>query len=291
MTPEQYYASPDQWGNYQYVLLKDIVNNFMYMYVGNDKQLNNVRRNEVIFFAKEGIKLLTYDAKNKPLRVIELNIGDDLKFVLPPDYVDYVRISIEVDGILRPLYENRKANTAVGYSQNDDNEILFDIDGNVITEVSDLDLSRVNPTLYNGPGMYNNTYGWCIDDFWYFGYSFGPRYGLDPSEMTSTPTFRVNNGVIDFSSGMANQSLVIEYISDGLSGDDRLVSVHKFAEEFVYRFVKWKLLNSKYGIPVYDRKLARDEKQAEFRNAKLRLSNIQPSKLLMSMRGKDKWIK
>ena len=63
------------------------------------------------------------------------------------------------------------------------------------------------------------------------------------------------------------------------------------AEEFVYRYIKWALLNAKYGITVYDRKLARDEKQAEFRNAKIRLSNMHPSRLLMTLRGRGKWIK
>lgn len=290
MTPEQYYGDPANWGSYQYTSMIDIVNNFTYMYVGNDKQLNNVRRTEIIFYVKEAVKLLNFDAKVNPLKAIELTVGDDLKFILPSDYVNYVRISLEINGVLRPLFENRQANTAVGYQQDANGDLIFDIDGNVLTETSDLDLARVNPTQYNGPGPYDGYYGWLIDDEWYFGYSVGPKYGIDPSEMSAGPSFRVNNGVIDFSSGMANQSLVIEYISDGIVNDDR-ITVHKFAEEFVYRYVKWKLLNNKYGIPMYEKKMARDEKQAEFRNAKLRLSDIHPSRLLMSLRGRSRQIK
>ena len=54
ITPYQYYTNngvvpQDQnWGSYQYVTLSDVVNNFMAMYVGNDKMVNNVQRYEVI---------------------------------------------------------------------------------------------------------------------------------------------------------------------------------------------------------------------------------------------------
>lgn len=292
ITPYQYYSDPENYGSYQYTTLADIVNNFMIMYVGNDKQINNVRRHEIIFYAKEAIKLLNFDAKIKPVNSIELEVGDDLKFILPSDYVNYIRISINVGGTLRPLYENRMANTALGYLQDNNLNLLFDIDGNVLTGTSNLDLSRVNQTQYSGPGIYNGCMGWCVDDCWYFGYNVGARYGADTRDMSAGPSFRVNNGVIDFSSGIANQLVVLEYISDGMAnGVDANINVHKFAEEFVNRYIKWKILNGKVNIPVYDRKLARDEKQAEFRNAKLRLSDMHPSRLLMSLRGQSRQLK
>lgn len=292
ITPYQYYSDPENYGSYQYTTLADIVNNFMIMYVGNDKQINNVRRHEIIFYAKEAIKLLNFDAKIKPVNSIELEVGDDLKFILPSDYVNYIRISINVGGTLRPLYENRMANTALGYLQDNNLNLLFDIDGNVLTGTSNLDLSRVNQTQYSGPGIYDGCMGWCVDDCWYFGYNVGARYGADTRDMSAGPSFRVNNGVIDFSSGIANQFVVLEYISDGMAnGVDANINVHKFAEEFVNRYIKWKILNGKVNIPVYDRKLARDEKQAEFRNAKLRLSDMHPSRLLMSLRGQSRQLK
>lgn len=292
LTQLEYYSDEDNYGSYQYVTLANVVNNFTFMYVGNDKQINNVRRHEIIFFAKEAIKQLNFDAKVKPTNAIELEVGDDLKFILPSDYVNYIRISLNINGYLRPLYENRKANTAVGYLQDNNNNLLFDVDGNLLTGTSQLDLSRVTPTQYNGGGIYDGCMGWCVDDCWYFGYQIGPKYGADPSELSEGPSFKINNGVIDFSSGIANQLVVLEYISDGMmNGVDADINVHKFAEEFVYRYIKWKILNGKYGIPVYDRKLARDEKTAELRNAKLRLSDLHPSRLLMSLRGRSQWIK
>jgi hypothetical protein len=292
MTQEQYYSSSDNYGGYQYLPLSDVVNNFLLMYIGNDKQLNNVKRHEVIFHAKQAIKKLSYSTESKPTQPIELLVGDDLKFILPSDYVNYIRISINVNGVLRPLYENRQANSAVGYLQDNNNNLLFDSNGEALTGTSHLDLSRVTPTQYTGLGIYNGCMGWCLDDCWYFGYSVGPKYGLNPSDLFSGPSFKVNNGVIDFSSEVANQLVVLEYLSDGMAnGVDANVEVHKFAEEFVYRYIKWTLLNAKASIPVYDRKLARDEKQAEYRNAKIKLMRLNPARLIPALRGQGNWIK
>ena len=62
ITNYQYYTNngviPEytNWGSYQYVSLSDIVNNFMLMYVGNDKLVNNVERYTVLFHAKRAIQ-------------------------------------------------------------------------------------------------------------------------------------------------------------------------------------------------------------------------------------------
>ena len=42
-TPQQYYDSND-FGNYQFVSLKDIINQFMLIYVGEDKIIPKARR-------------------------------------------------------------------------------------------------------------------------------------------------------------------------------------------------------------------------------------------------------
>jgi hypothetical protein len=297
ITPYQYYTNngvvpeDENWGSYQYISLKDAVNNFMAMYVGNDKTVNNVQRYEVIFHIKQAIKMLNYDAL-RSIKSIEMSVGDNLKFILPSDYVNYVRISVLENGLLRPLYENRKVNTALGYLQDNNHNILFDQNGEILIGTSRLDLDRLDKTLYEGPGMYCGCFGWCVDGYWYFGYEVGAKFMVDPSELSAGPSFRINNGVIDFSSGIAGHTVILEYISDGMeNGVDTDITIHKFAEEFIYRYVKWSLLNNKYGVPIYEKNLARTEKTAELRNAKLRLSNIHSSRLLMSLRGQGKQIK
>ena len=95
----------ENWGSYQYVTLKDIVNNFMLMYAGNHSLINNEERYKVLFHAKRGVQELNYDAF-KEIKALELNVSDLLRFVLPSDYVNWVRISLYKDGLLMPLTEN-----------------------------------------------------------------------------------------------------------------------------------------------------------------------------------------
>lgn len=276
-------------GSYQYVSLADIVNNFMLMHVGSDKQINNVERYNVLYHAKRGIQEFNYDAM-KSFNTIEIMIGDDLKLVMPPDYVNWIRISMEIDGMLYPLTENIKALSAVAYLQDNNLDIVFDIDGNIVTTESQLDITRKSQSLYTGPGPYNGYMGWCCDDTWYFGRAFG----ANPSHFSSTPEFKIDNkaGVINFTSGIANTLIVLEYISDGLeNGDDAKIGVNKLAETFIMAYIKWAILNNKAGIPEYEKRTAKLEKRSAWLNSKIRLSNINASRLLKVMSGKNTIIK
>jgi hypothetical protein len=286
------------WGSYQYVSLFDIVNNFMLMYSGNHSLVNNEERYKVLFHAKRAIQELNYDAF-KEIKVLELNVCDELRFVFPPDYVNWVRISLYKDGYLRPLSENIQTLSSNAYLQDNNCNILFDQDGNILRpQNSTIDFDRIAGTkksIYLNPGsQFNNQEGWCCDGVWYFDYAIGARFGLNTETANFNPTFNVNQkaGVINFSSDMAGELCILEYVSDGMEGgDNSLISVNKLFEKYVYAYIQAEILSSKLGVQEYVVMRARKEKSALLRNAKIRMSNIHPGRLLMNLRGMDKWIK
>ena len=284
------------WGNYQYTSLGDIVNNFMLMYVGNDKLLNNVSKYNVLFHAKRGIQELNYDAM-KEIKVLEMSICEDLKFVLPPDYVNYVRISVYSDGVLRPLSENIQVMSSNSYLQDNNCNVLFDQNGDILEGTSILDYDRLtqqNKTIYLGGGPFYGKYGWTIDGNWVFDYKVGARFGLNTETANANPTYNIDkaNGVINFSSDMSGELCILEYISDGMEGgDDSKVSVNKLFEEYIYAYIKYALLNNKTGVQEYIVNRAKKDKSALLRNAKIRISNMHPGRLLMNLRGQNKWLK
>lgn len=302
LTGYQYYENegnnPEDanWGSYQYISLKDIVNNFMLMYVGNDKLVNNVERYNVIFHAKRGIQELNYDAL-KETKIVELSVCDNATVVLPPDYVNWVRISLYKDGVLLPLTENVNTNFANSYLQDNDCRVLFDEDGDVLIGTSILDGDRIDglqKTQYLGDGKLNGTLGYNIDGKWVFDYSVGARYGLNTETANVNPTFKINkaSGVISFSSAMADEIVVLEYVSDGMEGgNDTDVSVNKMFEDYIYAYIKYAILNAKVGVQEYVVRRAQKNKSALLRNARIRLGNIHPGRLLMNMRGAQKWLK
>ena len=285
------------WGSYQYVSLNDIVNNFMLMYQGNHELINNLNRYQVLFHAKRGIQELNYDAM-KEVKVLQMDLDDNLRFILPSDYVNWVRISQYLNGVLYPLTENIQTGWASTYLQDNNAKIIYDQDGNVLKpQFSQLDMSFTSgaKTIYlNESSAYNNQSGWNVDGCWYFDFGIGARFGLNTETANANPTFSIDKqrGVINFSSIGNGASVVVEYVSDGMeNGEDGSISVNKLFEEYLYAYVKYSLLNGRLGVQEYIVNRARKDKSSLLRNAKIRLSNIHPGRLLMSLRGQDKWLK
>jgi len=300
----QYYtnngvAPEDQnWGSYQYVSLADIVKNFQLMYTGDLSLISNEARYRILFHAKRAIQELNYDAF-KEVKVLELTVADNLIFVLPSDYVNWVRISLYKDGYLRPMTENIQALSSNAYLQDNDGFILFDINGNILEpQNSTIDYDRLKGSkknIYLHPGhMFDGQEGWYFEGNWYFEYSFGERFGLNTETANINPTFNIDKkkGVINFNSDMRGELCILEYISDGMeNGDESLISVNKLFEQYVYSYIRYEILASKMNVQEYIVARARKEKSALLRNAKIRISNIHPGRLLMSLRGMDKWLK
>ncbi len=286
------------WGSYQYVKLEDIVNNFLLMHTGNHSLINNEERYKVIFHAKRAIQELNYDAF-KEVKVLELSVADSLRYVLPSDYVNWVRISLYKDGWLRPLTENIQAISSNAYLQDQQGNILFDQNGNILRpQYSDIDFDRLmksKKSIYLNQGnQFHGQSGWYFEGMWYFDYGINTAFGLNTETANFNPTFKIDKkaGVINFDSTMAGELCILEYVSDGMeSGDNSLITVNKLFEQYIYAAIKYEILNSKFNVQQYVLERAKKDRRALLANAKIRISNLHPGRLLMNLRGMDKIIK
>lgn len=319
ITQFQYYTNNGNnptdanWGSYQYVSIFDIVNNFQLMYTGNHSLVNNEERYKVLFHAKRAIQELNYDAF-KEIKALELSVCDQLRYVLPSDYVNWVRISMYKNGVLYPLTENIQTLSAKAYLQDNDCNILFDQNGNILEpQFSNIDYERIKGTkksIYLNHGhQFHGHEGYCCDGNWYFEHGIGARFGLNTETANRNPTFNIDKkaGVINFDSAILGYchsssndpnhhnsaaTVILEYVSDGMeNGNEIAISVNKLFEQYVYAYIRYEILNAKLGVQEYIVARARKEKQSLLRNAKIRISNIHPGRLLMNMRGMDKIIK
>ena len=286
------------WGSYQFVSLQDIINNFLLMYAGNHSLVNNEERYKILFHAKRAIQELNYDAF-KEIKVLELTVPDNLRFILPSDYVNWVRVSLYKDGWLRPLTENIQTLSSKAYLQDNTGRILFDQFGNALSpQYSEIDkdrLSKIKKSIYLNQGnQFNGQLGWNYDGMWYFEANIGTAYGLNTETANFNPTFNIDrkSGVINFDSSMSGLSCILEYISDGMEqGDNSLITVNKLFEAYIYAAIEYEILSSKLGVQEYIISRSRKKRKALLSNAKIRISNIHPGRLLMNMRGMDKQIK
>jgi hypothetical protein len=282
------------WGSYQYISLDDVVNNFLLMYAGNHSLVNNEERYKIIFHAKRAIQELNYDAF-KEIKILELSVADSLRYVLPSDYVNWVRISLYKNGYLRPLTENIQAISSNAYLQDQQGNILFDQNGNILKpQYSDIDYDRLmglKKSIYLNQGnQFHGSEGWCMDGMWYF----EKRFGLNTETANFNPTFKIDkkSGVINFDSSMAGEICILEYVSDGMEGgDNSLITVNKLFEAYIYAAIEYEILSSKFNVQDYLVNRCRKKRAALLRNARIRISNIHPGRLLMNLRGMDKIIK
>ena len=254
-------AAPEDanWGSYQYVSLYDIVNNFMLMYSGNHNLVNNEERFKVLFHAKRAVQELNYDAF-KEIKVLQLDITDQYRFVLPSDFVNWVRVSVYKNGLLYPLTENIQVNYAKAYLQDHQAKILFDADGNALSpEFSDIDIDRITgqkKSIYLNSGHSFDGYeGYCYNGAWYFTADVaGGWFALNTETANANPTFAIDKtmGVINFSSNIGSGSVVLEYVSDGMeNGDDSKVHVNKMFEDYLYAYIEYAILQSKLNVQDY----------------------------------------
>ena len=269
-------------GSYQFISLRDIVNNYMLIYVGADKTVDNVEKHIVRFHAKQTVKQLNFNAFRQ-IKALERVVGDSLKVAMPHDYVNYVRISLCKNGTLFPMTENNTLMITSSYIQDNNNDLTFDAAGEVLT--SEKRINVVSAANLNSESNYGDGFESCSY------YKFGGRFGLDPSKANRNPKFKIdrNRGVIDLDSTMSGESIVIEYISDGMeNGDD---SVNKLFEKYLYSNITYEILDSKHKTPIVRLDNAKKKRRAERSNAKIAISDLHPSKILMTLRGQDKWIK
>ena len=256
------------WGSYQYISLDDLMTNFELMYEGNHSLVNNENRYKILFHTKRAIQELNYDAF-KEIKALELTVYDDLRYVLPSDYVNWVKLYLFKDNVLRELTENIQVQSSLQYLQNSTAVFGYDGDNNVSTIESNLDTARKDGALKSiylndvreeavNPGCVN-----CEDDI--YNTRIGARYGLNTETANFNPTFTIDKkaGVINFDSTMANQQCVLQYISDGMeNGNNDDIQVNKMFEDYVYAYIKYAILNSKFGVQEYVVNRAKRDKQA-----------------------------
>ena len=281
LPPINYYNNEDNWGSYQYVSLSQLVNNFMLEQIGDDRLLSNVKRYNVLQHFKRGIQEFNYDTL-KEVKVVELELSDSLLLTLPHDFVSYVRVSVlGNDGLLRTLSKDSRTLIGTAYLQDHEFNILFDENGYPLEANETETFKKYNERIVSRDNSY------CDHDL------TGPNYGLNPS-FNANGYFSIDKrkGVMSFSSNIGGRVIVLEYVSDGLeynNGDE--VMVHKLAEQALYSYVKYAILNNKYGVQEYIINRAKKDYYRDLQNANIRMLDLRGGELFILFNGRKKWLK
>ena len=295
-TDEQYYLGADgvwnsgdeRYGDYQFTSIKDIINNFIIAYVGEEKIISKVKRTEVAFHAQRAIQEFSFDLFPS-MKAQEIEIGPSLSFVLPKDYVNYVKLTwVDGSGIERIIYPAINTSNPSGLLQDNNYEYLFDQQDGSILKAQD----SVTKDRFESNPLSETRDADITNEDRIAGGNVGRRYGGMPSNMQTNGVFYIDKvkGIIQFDSTMANRVVTLKYISDGLGTEEEMV-VHKFAEEAVYKYIAHAILSTRANTQEYIVSRMKREAAADRRNAKIRLSSIKIEEIAQIMRNKSKVIK
>tara|TARA_R100001594_G_scaffold38169_1_gene68967 strand:+ start:1219 stop:2376 length:1158 start_codon:yes stop_codon:yes gene_type:complete len=284
------------YGGYSYIKMKDIINNFMVGYVGENKLIPHVKRTDILFHAQRGLQEFSYDTL-KSIKSQELTVPDSLSLIIPQDYVNYVRLSwVDDYGVQHPIYpvNNLTDNPYTVPVQDETGTPTQDgLGGNVeSSSITDERWRTANDRLINGNLTWDEFYNASVYDWRWDKLAYGQRYGLEPQTSQRNGWFNINEreGKFSFSSNLKSRLIILEYISDGLSIDYDM-RVPKMAEEAIYMHIAYSILSTRSNVQEYIVQRFKRDRRAALRNAKIRLSNIKLGEITQVMRGKSKWIK
>jgi hypothetical protein len=294
-TQQQYYEGSDgnqasninDYGNYQFIYLDDIITNFIIAYVGEDKIISKIRRTDVAFHAQRAMQELAYDTARSE-KSQEIEVAPNLMIPLPHDYVNYVKLSwVDDSGIERIIYPTSKTSNPLPLLQDSDYEYTFDNNGNLLTANESETWKKFRAASATEEEDFSN-----LEDNTSYTQLFGQRFGIDPQHAQSNGLFFIDpiKSKIFFSSDLVNKIVTLKYISDGVATIKEM-KVHKFVEEAMYKSIAHAILATRANTPEYLVARFNKEKFAAVRTAKLRLSNLKLEELTQVMRGKSKQIK
>jgi len=165
ITHQEYYQGND-YGSYQFVSLEDIINQFMVVYVGENKVIPKAKRLDVAFHAQRAMQELSFDTF-KSVKSQQISLPPTLVMPLPHDYVGYTKLSwVDTSGIKHLLYPTNNTSNPFQIAQNSDGKYNFDFVSSTIgvLENSDFSSSLTDSwSVISSTSNINSIYGGGMD--------------------------------------------------------------------------------------------------------------------------------
>lgn len=265
-------------GGYQYLKLSEIIDGFILESHDSENWLYALPRHIIVKNAKDALKELHRSAA-KDFKAIEISLGDDYSFALPQDYVDYLRVSvITKNNTLAPLDINTNLNVATAYLQDNDYNLLFDNEGNILES--------------DGNNLTNRPY----NSFTVKGTGNGGAFQADTSKLSKHGEFIINEreGVMYFGTSLAGESIVLEYVSDGVDWErikETEITFHKHLEGALKDLVYYKCVERRRNVPANEKDRASRRAKTSRHEAKIKLANFDLQAIERVWRKGLKWVK
>jgi len=177
--PAKAYYDKGNHGNYQFTSLHDIINQFMLVYVGEDKIISKAKRLDVAFHAQRALAELSFDTL-KSCKAQEITVPASLQMALPQDYVNYTKISsVDSAGIKHLLYPTSKTSNPFPVKQDANDDYVFNKGGGLIST-----------TNLIANGNFDDNTGWTITNVTLTGWVVGDYTDVDAAATGINHTYK-----------------------------------------------------------------------------------------------------
>ena len=275
---QTYYEDESLYGDYQFITLKEVVDEMMIETTDTDSYLVSTPRSKILIEAKNGVRELNRAVK-KTISALEITVNPKLFFALPQDYVDWVAVSVVGEDFkLYPLNINTQMLTAVGVLQDNNYDLLFNNDG----ELAMADSSNIYNKQFNKYEFAQNAI------------STGRAF-LDTSKLAAFGEFNIDTerGVISFDSTMVDKEVVLHYISDGMQMQDLKdtdVKIHKDLKELLIEYIYMKCVSRRRSVPMNEKDRAKGSYKSLLHKAKIDRAQFNIDEIVRAHRTASKVI-
>ena len=203
---QQSYYDGNNFGDYQFTSLSNIINQFMVAYVGEDKIISKVKRVDVAFHAMRAMQELSFDTF-KSCKAQEITVPATLQMTLPQDYVNYTKVSwVDSAGIKHIIYPTSKTSNPTNFLQDDNGDFKLNMSATFTSGSTNIVLDDIYNNLplgikINGPsiGTFTVTANFVADGVSVLQLTEGPGVGdvetfTPTSSFTETLTAYTNSG-------------------------------------------------------------------------------------------------
>jgi len=275
-TDQEYYEG-ENLGGYQYMPLSDIIDDFVFQSHDDQTYLYGTSRSIITRHVKSALQTIHKDTA-KDFKALELSIGEDLRYKLPKDFVDYARVSlVTANSTLVPLDINYNLNTVKQYLQDNEYRILFDDQGDALES--------------NEPHINHNKY----NSYQVSSIGNGGHQQLDTSQISKYGEFTINKraGIIYFSSNLQGEDIVVEYNSDGMDWDrleSEEITFHKHLKDVISDLTYYNCIGRKSNVPYYEKREAKKQFITSRHQAKVLMAEFDLKAIGKIWRKGSKWV-
>jgi len=137
-TQKDYYkgniVTGSELGDYQFTSLEDIINQFMVVYVGDNKIIPSASRIDIAFHAQRALAELSFDTL-KSVKSQQIDLPSSLVMPIPHDYINYTKISsVDSAGIKHLLYPTKHTSNPFQILQEDSGAYAFPEDNEEVID-------------------------------------------------------------------------------------------------------------------------------------------------------------